>query len=240
MLLSLVIPIFNNAPLIGPFAAALNDRVLKWPFRTEIIFVDDASTDASHEMLEASAAKFSAPVCLIRLERNWGQSSAIVEGLKNASGDLALTFPIDMKENLSDVPNLVSDFTERGASIMQVVRMNRRYPSESRRLGSLVFNIVLKRLGLNISDIGSSLYAAKKAYYQTLIRPEFACFQKTLPVLIWKLSGAIPNVPLTDRSASQNPSSYSLRKLFRFAWEMTLAVLTPLAKSSEHPRNPVN
>ncbi len=251
MLLSLIIPVFNNAPLIGPFVERLSVLVREWPFNCEIIFVDDASTDSTPSPISSPPSRERGEACLpagrgegilfrlIRLERNAGQCQAIIEGLKHASGDLALTFPVDMKENLPDIPAIVSEFRKRGAAAMQIVRKNRKYPSAFRKIGSLAFNIFSKSLGLNISDIGSSLYIGKKAYHQILTRPEYNRFHKTLPVLIWKLSGRIPVYPLTDRSV-RAPSSYPVRKLAGFAWNVICLALTPLPKSSEHPRNPID
>ena len=239
MLLSLIVPVFNNAPLITPFLDELSGLSVEWPFFSEAIFIDDASTDASRNVLNESVNRLPISSRLICLEQNKDQGKAIVEGLKNASGDFALTFSVDMKENLSDIQRILAEFMERNSPIMHLVRQERKYPSASRKIVSLLFNSFLKLIGLNMFDIGSSLYMAKKAYYQKLIRPEYGQFHAALPVLIWKLSGTIPTFPITDRSAERHSSSYAFRKLTVFAWQMVLSALRPLPQSSEPSRNTV-
>ena len=81
-MLSIVIPIHNEEPAILP----LYDRLctvlekLKKPY--EIIFIDDASTDRSFDLL-ANLVETDAHLKVLRLRRNFGQTAALAAGFEN-------------------------------------------------------------------------------------------------------------------------------------------------------------
>ena len=83
--LSIVIPIHNEEPSILP----LYDRLtvvlerLRKPY--EIIFVDDASTDRSFDLL-ANLVETDGRLKVIRLRRNFGQTAALAAGFRRIPG----------------------------------------------------------------------------------------------------------------------------------------------------------
>ena len=78
--LSVVIPCFNEEDSILPLARALHDVLVKLGRRFEVIFVDDGSTDATAERLEAILG-LDARVRAIQLTENAGQTVAFCAGL---------------------------------------------------------------------------------------------------------------------------------------------------------------
>jgi putative glycosyltransferase len=74
----------------------------------EIIFVDDRSPDDSAKIVEEIIAK-DKRVRLIQLSRNFGQSAAMLAGMRKARGDYVYTSDVD----LEDPPELMAQFYEK-------------------------------------------------------------------------------------------------------------------------------
>ncbi len=89
-MLSIVIPIHNEDPSV----LALYDRLtavlepLAQPY--EIIFVDDASTDRSFELL-TNLLETDSRLKVVRLRRNFGQTAALSAGFHEAQGDVVIS-----------------------------------------------------------------------------------------------------------------------------------------------------
>jgi glycosyltransferase involved in cell wall biosynthesis len=98
--ISIVIPVFNEAGIL----AELLDRVqsLK-PARTELIVVDDGSTDGSAEVaLNAGAS-------VIRHPYNIGNGAAVKSGIRAARGRLIVLMDGDGQHQPEDIPKLLGE-----------------------------------------------------------------------------------------------------------------------------------
>lgn len=96
----------------------------------EIIFVDDGSPDDSAAIVEKLIAQ-DKRVRLIQLSRNFGQSAAMLAGMRKAKGDFVYTSDID----LEDPPELLADFKKM---MDENVRIQSVYGFMSRRQGKFL------------------------------------------------------------------------------------------------------
>lgn len=105
-------PVYNEAATIRP---AL-ERLLKvqLPLSTEILIVDDGSTDDS---LEQIADLQGDDVRTIRHERNLGKGAAVRSGIDAASGDLLTIFDADLEYDPSDYPALLQPIIDGRANV---------------------------------------------------------------------------------------------------------------------------
>jgi glycosyltransferase involved in cell wall biosynthesis len=83
---SVVIPAYNEAKRIYQTVKAALDI----PEATELLVVDDASTDDTAILAEKAGAK------VIRLENNSGKGAALTRGVKEAAGDILLLLDGDL------------------------------------------------------------------------------------------------------------------------------------------------
>jgi len=82
-MLSLVVPIHNEEHSILPLYDRLTAVLATVARPYEILFIDDASTDRSHELL-ANLVQTDHRLKVIRLRRNFGQTAALSAGFHEA------------------------------------------------------------------------------------------------------------------------------------------------------------
>ncbi|MBI1318927.1 MAG: glycosyltransferase [Candidatus Hydrogenedens sp.] len=151
-LVSIVIPVFNeaeNVPLLMErIHAALNG------FRYEAIFVNDGSSDGTRDALEQLRGTYPAlrPVHFVR---NFGQSAALVAGMRAAEGDYILTADGDLQNDPADFPRMI-ELLERVDCVFGY--RAERHDSWVRKLSSRVANVVRNAIlhdGIRDSGCGS-------------------------------------------------------------------------------------
>lgn len=83
--LSIVVPAYNEAERIAPFLIDLSEHVATLPDPTEVIVVDDGSTDDTVAVVEAHRNRFAA-LRMVSLPENRGKGAAVAAGMLAASG----------------------------------------------------------------------------------------------------------------------------------------------------------
>jgi glycosyltransferase involved in cell wall biosynthesis len=151
--LSLVLPIFNEEPIIleldRRLRAFLDDVGQGVGASWEVVFVDDGSKDRSREMLRELAAK-EPRYKVLGLSRNFGHQLAITAGLDRAEGDAVVVMDAD----LQDPPEVVRDMLARwreGNDVVYAVRAKRHGETWFKRLTAALFYRFLRAmLGVSI------------------------------------------------------------------------------------------
>ena len=100
MKLSVVIPAYNEAETI----LKVIERVQAAPYDTQIIVVDDASTDGTRERLDSLSANGAVEV--ITHERNRGKGAALRSGFERVTGDIVVIQDADLEYDPRDYPDL--------------------------------------------------------------------------------------------------------------------------------------
>lgn len=122
-LLSIVIPVFNNATTLRELHRRLT-KVLVPIGPGEIVLVDDGSSDTSAEIARELCGLDPA-VRLIRLSRNFGQQAALTAGLDAARGSAVVLMDADLQDPPEMIPELVSQW-RAGNDVVYMVRENRK------------------------------------------------------------------------------------------------------------------
>jgi len=114
--LSVLIPVHNEERTLEQVLDAVERR----PEVSEIVLVNDGSTDATRQILEART--FSVPAQVIHHDRNQGKGSAIRTAIRAATSELALIQDADLEYDPSDYPLLLAPFSRPGVTVVYGTR----------------------------------------------------------------------------------------------------------------------
>ena len=114
--LSVLIPVHNEERTLERVLDAVEGR----PEVSEIVLVNDGSTDATRQILEART--FSVPAQVIHHERNRGKGNAIRTAISAATSELALIQDADLEYDPSDYPLLMAPFARPGVTVVYGTR----------------------------------------------------------------------------------------------------------------------
>jgi glycosyltransferase involved in cell wall biosynthesis len=210
--LSVVVPTFNEEENVGRLVdrvrEALADR-----FRWELVLVDDGSSDAT--ALRAWEASTEDPrVRLVRLARNYGQSTATQAGFDHARGEVVVTMDGDLQNDPEDIPAAVDKLME-GYDLVAGYRVRRKDRLFARKIPSWIANRVITLItGVPIRDNGCSL----KAYRRELLRGMrlYSEMHRFIPALAAATAGArITEVGVRHHARARGASKYGLSRIFR-------------------------
>ena len=120
--LSVLIPVYNEERTLERLLDAVEER----PEVSELVIVDDGSTDGTPEILGSRDFKVRAQV--IRHERNRGKGAALRTAIAAATGDVALVQDADLEYDPAEFPLLLAPI-ERGRA--EVVYGSRSFAAHS-------------------------------------------------------------------------------------------------------------
>ncbi|GGD69235.1 glycosyltransferase family 2 protein [Caballeronia grimmiae] len=145
LLLSLVVPTYNEAESVTAFLARVSEVfAAAASVELEIVFINDGSTDSTLERLMQHQAT-DARVRIVDLSRNFGKEAALTAGLEAARGQVIV--PIDA--DLQDPPELILDMVARwreGYEVVLARRIDRNADSWAKRASAAWFYRVHNRI----------------------------------------------------------------------------------------------
>ena len=208
MQLSVVVPVCNEAENVGPLAQEIHAALAGYA-PSEIIFVDDGSTDGTAAALHAARAGGIPELRVIRHERRSGQSAAICTGVRAARSEWIATLDGDGQNDPADIPKLVAARQQDGE--LRLISGNRttRRDTWLRRLSSRVANGVRGwLLGDRTPDTGCGLKLFHRDTFLDL--PRFDHMHRFLPALFQRAGARILSVPVAHRPRTRGTSKYGL------------------------------
>ncbi len=111
-LLSVVMPVYNEAATIHEIIR----RVLAVPVRTQLIVVDDASTDGTRDLLVHLQEQLG--FTLLLQPRNRGKGAALRRGFEAVSGDLVVIQDADLEYSPEELPMLIELICQGRADVV--------------------------------------------------------------------------------------------------------------------------
>ncbi len=210
--LSVVIPLFDEAPNLLQLHRELTDTLQAWGRSYEILFVDDGSRDETFDI--AARLQTADPhLRVIRFRRNFGQTAAFAAGFAHARGAIIVTSDGDLQNDPRDIPALVARL-EQGYDIVCGWRKDRKDPFLSRRLPSMMANKLISiATGIHLNDYGCSL----KALRAEVVKPLrlYGEMHRLLPAIASEIGVRIDEVVVTHRARQQGRSKYGIGRTVR-------------------------
>jgi glycosyltransferase involved in cell wall biosynthesis len=166
MLLSVVIPIFNEEPTIGDVIGRLRATMQKIGFKHEIIVVDDCSQDRSLEISKSQSAK------VYSLKKHMGKGYALRVGFAEAKGEIIATIDSDGSHRPEELPLLLTPLLQGQADFVIGSRFLHEKPASARKLNAIgvrLFNVLIRILTrAEVSDSQSGYRAMKSEVLKNL------------------------------------------------------------------------
>jgi len=110
-MLSVLIPLNNKEPWILPFYDRLTAVLGRLQHPYEILFVDEASTDGSFELL-ANLADTDGHLKVIRLRRDFGRAASLSAGFHESKGEIVVAMDGNLELAPEDIPKLVAKIND--------------------------------------------------------------------------------------------------------------------------------
>src|SRR6266550_5524571 len=217
IVLSIVIPVHNEERSILPLYARLLIFLdsLRRPY--EILFIDDASTDRSFELL-ANLVETDARLKVIRLRRNFGQSAALSAGFHEAKGKIIIAMDGDLQHAPEDIPALLAKIDE-GFDIASGWRKERVDNPITRKIPSRIANFLMARAsGLDLRDFGTTF----KAYRSEVLKDVnlYGDLHRFIPALASFYGARVAEVPIRNSPRISGGSHYGLGRTFRVMFDI--------------------
>ena len=201
--LSVVVPVHNEEGNIEPLVEEIVGALSKIEAPSEILFVDDGSTDGTAEKLRGCMARHGC-LRIVTLAANRGQSWATWAGVREARMSHVATLDGDMQNDPADLVEMVKRIGEYDAIIG---RRRRRQDSWRRRAASRVANAVRKIvLGDRAKDTGCSAKVFPREVFLAL--PAFRGMHRFLPALLAYQGMRILEVEVNHRPRLSGRAKY--------------------------------
>jgi dolichol-phosphate mannosyltransferase len=203
ILLSIVIPVFNEAGNIQPLIERLQSVLTDPLERAEIIFIDDGSTDQTLPALRV--AQESEPrIRILHFHKNLGQTAALAAGFHQARGEAVVTLDGDLQNDPADIPALVEKLNRWDA--VCGIRM-RRQDSWLKRLSSRIANGVRNwATEEDIVDTGCTLKAYRRECVQQL--ELYDGMHRFIPTLLKMRGFRVLQVPVAHHARFSGHTKY--------------------------------
>jgi glycosyltransferase involved in cell wall biosynthesis len=214
---SIVVPFHNEAENVTVLYDRLKAVMEMAGEGFEMVFVDDGSSDSTFRLLQEIAAVDSR-VVVVKLRRNFGQTSALAAGFDHAAGEYVLAMDGDLQHHPEDIPLFLEKIAE-GYDIVSGWRKVRVDNFWLRRLPSRVANWLMAKLsGVDIHDFGTTF----KAYRRELLDqvPLYGELHRFIPALASWHGVSICEVPIKNVVRERGNSHYGLSRTFRVFFDL--------------------
>ena len=214
---SIVVPFHNEEQNVTRLYDRVKDVMETVNESFELVFVDDGSRDRTYRLLEEIAAVDSR-VLLIKLRRNFGQTSALAAGFDHATGEFILAMDGDLQHDPTEIPQFMAKL-EEGYDVVSGWRAQRADSVVLRQLPSLSANWLLRRVsGVDIHDFGTTFKAYRREVIQNI--PLYADMHRFIPALASWYGATICEVPISNPARESGESHYGLGRTFRVVFDL--------------------
>ena len=214
---SIVVPFHNEEENVTKLYDRVKGVMEQVGSSFELVFVDDGSRDRTYRLLEEIAAVDSR-VLLVKLRRNFGQTSALAAGFDHASGEYILAMDGDLQHDPAEIPMFLAKL-EEGYDVVSGWRAHRADNMMLRRVPSAVANWMMARLsGVDIHDFGTTFKAYRRDVIQNI--PLYGEMHRFIPALASWYGASICEVAITNPARESGKSHYGISRTFRVCFDL--------------------
>jgi glycosyltransferase involved in cell wall biosynthesis len=167
-LVSTIVPAMNEEGNIDRFCRLFDEMTKEAPFKNELIFIDDGSTDGTLDQIKAAAQNYD----FVRYQshgRNLGLTEALLTGFEIAGGEVFVFYPADLQFLPEDIPSMVAKIAG-GADLCAGWKQG----DYQKPFVSGVYNWLSRKLfGLKVHDLNSCKAFRREVIEQIFLRRDW-------------------------------------------------------------------
>ncbi len=216
--LSIVIPVYNEAPNLEELHTQIMSSCRKLDKNFEIIFVDDGSRDESFAVLKRLQSKDSTPIRLIRLRKNFGQTAALSAGFDHARGEIIITLDADLQNDPEDF-GLLLEKIEEGFDLVNGWRVKRKDKFLTKRIPSMLANRLISFITrVKLHDYGCTLKAMHRDVARNINL--YGEMHRFIPAIASHMGVTIAEVKVNHRPRRHGKSNYNIFRTIRVVFDL--------------------
>jgi len=143
-LLSIIVPVYNETEVLEYCHQRLSVVADMLPVNTEIIYINDGSSDESLALLYHLKQQ-DARIAVIDLSRNFGKEIAMTAGLDHSQGDAVIVIDADLQDPPELIPKMIAQW-QCGYDIVYMKRASRKGESWFKKFSANVFYRLINRI----------------------------------------------------------------------------------------------
>lgn len=214
---SIVVPFHNEEENVTALYDRLKAVMEHVGDSFELVLVDDGSRDRTYKLLEEIAAVDSR-VLVVKLRRNFGQTSALAAGFDHAAGEFVLAMDGDLQHDPNEIPNFLGKL-EEGYDVVSGWRKQRIDNFVLRRFPSRCANWLMAKLsGVEIHDFGTTYKAYRREVIQNI--PLYGEMHRFIPALASWYGASICEIPIKNVHRERGKSHYGIGRTFRVFFDL--------------------
>ncbi|MGB0870092.1 MAG: glycosyltransferase family 2 protein [Flavobacteriales bacterium] len=165
--ISVVIPLFNEEESLPELHSWIRKVVEENGFTTQIVMIDDGSTDDSWKVIE-SLKETDPDLVAVKFRRNYGKSAGLFVGFEKADGEVVITMDADLQDSPEEIPGLYSMIVDENYDLVSGWKQ-KRYDPLTKTIPTKLFNAATRKMsGVKLNDFNCGLKAYKKAVVKTV------------------------------------------------------------------------
>jgi dolichol-phosphate mannosyltransferase len=203
--LSIILPVHNEAESLPILWEELAESLAQLGQDAEVIFVDDASTDASANVIRRLMNR-DQRVRLLHFETRAGLTAAFFAGLRAARGSILATMDSDLQNDPRDLEVLLTYLSNADAAVgARLVR----HDSWRKRISSRIANAIRNRVtGDRVADSACSLRVMRRECLEAF--PPYNGMHRFFPTLL-RLGGyRVVEIPIRHRPRRFGQSKFGI------------------------------
>ena len=219
-------PVYNEEEVLAAFHRQLCQAIDALPYQFLIYYVNDGSSDRTHDQLQALATH-DGRITVIELSRNWGHQAALTAGMDAAEGEWVITMDGDGQHPPEMIPAML-DLASAGYDLVLTQRTDELAGSAFKRWSSVQFYRLINRMGdTRVLPGGADFRLMSRTALNAL--KGMREYHRFLRGMVAWMGYRTVILPYNPPARLAGASKYSLRKMLRLAVDAVFSFsLVPL------------
>jgi glycosyltransferase involved in cell wall biosynthesis len=218
-LVSVILPVFNEAENLKELLPALFRSLEAFGLSYEVIVVDDGSIDQTGEIVRQLARP---QLRLVQLRRNAGQTAALMAGIRFSRGDILVSMDGDLQNDPADIPQLLAKL-DQGYDLVSGWRKDRKDAPIRRNLPSRLANrLISTASGVHLHDYGCTLKAYRREALQGV--QLYGEMHRFIPIYAYWNGARVTEIPVRHHPRRHGVSHYNLIRVPKVLFDLLVVV----------------